>query len=491
MVWPFNRNVQKDISPMEMQFEPSGPVWLQTPGTNFNFHKEVTAPLQNSAVAAAVMWFARSFPEAPLIVTEPMEDGEREAVDPHELSELIRRPNEFHSGTLLWMATVTDFLINGNAYWVKVRNAGGRVIALWPIAAKQMEPKGDTQISSTYISHYEYKPGGKAERLKIEDVVHFRYGIDGMNPRKGMSPLGSLLREIFTDDQAANYTAAILRNFGMPSVILMPDDPTNIPEDARAEMGREFQRKFGGDNVGGAMISSGRLRVQTVGFSPSDMDLGNIRYVPEERIAAVLGIPAAVLGLGTGLETTKVGATLKEYREQAWENAIIPTQRLLSEQIQVQLNEDFQLDQRKQRVEFDLKDVRVLQDDEDKKWERVSMAVKDGWLKVSDAQAMVGAQVDETQDGYLRNAMTTSLVESGAEPVAELPPASEPDQADDFEEEADRSAGEDGWVKHSEGGYYRGELIRPCPYGDVHKFVDGEDCKCGMSFTEPIPAGAD
>jgi hypothetical protein len=33
--------------------------------------------------------------------------------------------------------------------------------------------------------------------------VHFRFGLDPDDPRKGYSPLKSVLREVFTDDEAA------------------------------------------------------------------------------------------------------------------------------------------------------------------------------------------------------------------------------------------------------------------------------------------------
>ena len=50
--------------------------------------------------------------------------------------------------------------------------------------------------------------------------MHFRFGLDPENDRKGRSPLAGVLREVFTDDEAANYTASLLRNMGVPGIIV-------------------------------------------------------------------------------------------------------------------------------------------------------------------------------------------------------------------------------------------------------------------------------
>src|SRR5260370_3396111 len=97
------------------------------------------------------------------------------------------------------------------------------------------------------------------------------------------------------------------------------------------------------------------------GFSAGEMGLGAIRDIPEERVTAVLGIPAAVVGFGTGLQTAKVGATMSELRDQAYENCIIPTQRLVADELSVQMLPDFATPAELARLEvaFDLSKVRV------------------------------------------------------------------------------------------------------------------------------------
>ena len=48
-------------------------------------------------------------------------------------------------------------------------------------------------------------------------------------------------------------------------------------------------------------VSTAPIRIEQFGFSPEQMSLKDLRRLPEERISALLGIPAIVAGLGAGL----------------------------------------------------------------------------------------------------------------------------------------------------------------------------------------------
>lgn len=394
---------------------PAGLSWIRLPGTRYDYAKAVEYPMLNSALAATVYWVARNYPEAPLELWQEDESGEKEIIRGSEVSRLVKRPNTAHSGTLLWHFSMIDYMVTGNAYWLKVGNSMGRPVQLWPVPSMFISPKGLSTTGPEFITHYEYNPLGDPQKIDPGDVVHLRNGIDPDDMRKGLGPLGSLLREIFTDDEAANFSATLLRNFGVPGYMITPEDGSTLSPEKRKELRTRWADEFGGDNRGNLMIGNGKVKLEKVSFTPQELDLGRLRQIPEERITAVLGIPAAVVGLGTGLEQTKVGATMKELREQAWENCIIPMQRMVAEQLELQLLPDFRPDA-SQVLAFDLRHVRVLQDDQDKLYDRLGKAVNAGWLKVSQAQAMAGIEVDETQDGYLRDTLRYQLVQSGEEP---------------------------------------------------------------------------
>lgn len=344
----------------------------------------------SSVVFACVAWMARTFPEAPLRVQQKR-GGDLVPQPEHPLTALVATPNPYYAGLLLWQATIADWVYAGNAYWAKIRGGDGRPTRLWWLPAACVEPRWDDALS--YIDYYDYTVDGQTVRLDPQDVVHFRYGLDPENVRKGTSPLRAVLREVLTDEEAAAFSSALLKNVGVPGVVLAPDPsaaqvgPPLTLEEAEIVKG-DFVAKFGGDRRGEPLVLGRPMRVSTLSFSPDQMDLGRLRELPEERISAAIGIPAGVVGLGAGLARNTY-ANYAEGRLAAYESNLIPTQRLFAAEITTQLLPDFG-DAARYVVDFDLSGVRILQPDLDALWRRVDVAVQGGWAMVDEARERVG-----------------------------------------------------------------------------------------------------
>jgi HK97 family phage portal protein len=368
----------------------------------------------SSIVMACVRWVQRTFTEAPPILEQWMterEDWQQHQRDP--ILDLLERPNAFYTGATLWKATIADLMLGGTAYWIKVRSRTGRVVELWWAPASTMEPMPDPDDDTVFIDHYEYLVGmGGHQRLRVEDVIQFRDGIDPYNPRKGVSPMRSLMREVFTDDEAANMTASLLSNMGVPGVVISPEQGT-IGQAAAENVRARFDEKVTGDNKGKTIVMEGATKIETFGFSPEQMQLRALRGIPEERITAVLGVNAAVVGLGAGLSTTKVGATLREYREEAFESTIIPMYRELASELTHQLLPDFRGEG--WRMQFDLTKIRVLQEDENKSAERLGAMLGSGGITVAEYRRALGYIALPEHEVYLR-AGTVKPVPAGQSP---------------------------------------------------------------------------
>lgn len=385
-----------------MAFGRNGPRrWFDTwlgGTTRFNYAAETNLGT-NSIVLAVVGWLARTFPEAPPRVQSRV-GTELKPLPDHPMTRLLRRPNAYYSGILLWMATINSWLLDGNVYWIKIRDGLGLPAELWWVPPNMMEPAWPVD-GSEFISHYEYKPDARYEpiRIEIRDVVHLRYGLDPQNPRKGCSPLKSLVREVFTDDEAANFAAALLRNLGVPGLVISPDtEAIEIgPEDAKI-IKADAVRRFTGDNRGEPLVLAGKSKVQVLSFSPKDMDLTALRRIPEERVTAVTGIPAIVAGLGAGLDASTY-SNYAQAREAAYESNVIPTQRLFAEELRVQLLSEYG-DINKLEFDFDLSNVRVLQDDQNKLVERMTRRLVNGGISLNSYLRQLGEEEEPNGDVY-------------------------------------------------------------------------------------------
>ena len=400
------------------------------------------------------------------------------------MTALIRRPNPYYSGLLLWEATLVDWMIAGNAYWLKIRSGGNRVVALWWVPSAMIEPKWPDD-GRTYISHYEYKPD-PSQPLEIApaDVVHFRYGLDPQNIRKGLSPLGSLIREIYTDDEASTFTATILRNLGVPGLVMAPKNEAAGPGDMEQVKDRLAERTSG-PHRGEPLVFTAPTDIHVVGYNPEQMNLRSMRRIPEERVTAILGVPAIVVGLGAGLDRSTF-ANFEEARAASYESNVIPTQRLFAEELHTQLLVDF-ADPTKYEIDFDLSTVRVLQEDQNALHERVREDLKAGLLTVNESLAMLG--MEQRTDGdvlYVPSTLIPTRVDAlipeavgpmGAAALAPVPAPPEEEEEEEVEPEAAARRGAPEMKAAAQFGpailRLRERLVR-ASYADIANFLEAQ-----------------
>ena len=355
----------------------------------------------SSLIAATIGWIADQFPEPRPVLTTEGPAGIPQIVPGTPAAELLRRPTwdpkarrSWYSGAVLSMGMVTSYWIDGNAYALKRRDPGGRVIQLWYCPHWMLEPIGSK--TGGYIDHYDYFPtgGGTPVPLAPSEIWHVRQGIDPNNPLKGWSRLKTVLREVYTDEQAARFAASMMKNRGMPGVILAPAKDSKMPvkKEDRDALKAQYIQEFGGDNVGGVKFFGQPTELQEFGFSPEQLQLGDLRNVPEERVTSITHVPGEVVGFGSGSQSAKLAGTIRERREQAWENNIIPTLRIFAEEYDGQVLPDFLPDADLMRfsLAFDLRNVGALQDLELKKAEIAARLVSSGLAWRNEGRARVG-----------------------------------------------------------------------------------------------------
>jgi HK97 family phage portal protein len=355
----------------------------------------------NSAVFACLALKAKAFQEAPLRVFRFLGDGNQEWLDDHPLMELLADPHpslsqpEFN----FWVSMCLDTA--GEAFLRKVRNRAGEVVQLWPLSPLAVTPETTEpdKRAGVFISHYVVDdptggPGTDSRlELPVEDVVHFRNGVDDADHRRGLSPLRRLLREVASDEEATRFLEDLLHNFAVTSLaVTVPPGPVLTEEQAKQIRDRLREDYGGGNrNRGHVAVVANGATLSQVGFSPQQLDLKTAHYIPESRICAVLGVPAMLVGFSVGLEHT-IYNNMEQAQEHLYEQTIIPLWRQVAATYTKQLlRPDFTLD-RSVRLRYDLMDVRALQEDEDAKWARLSVAVEKAWITKDEARAEVGLE---------------------------------------------------------------------------------------------------
>src|SRR5690625_1195858 len=370
----------------------------------------------SNVVMAPLLWIGRAFTQAEAIV-ERKRSGRWIMVEEHGLADLLLEPNPYYEGDSLFKAILLSWFVDGNAYMLRVRDELRRVVELWYVPHWMIEPRWPSD-GKTFISHYEYRPAGSGTSINLHpsDVVHLRYGLDPDNPRKGLAPLKTVLREALTDEEASKFSAYILRNMGVPGGVIAPKHADKPPHPDDVKEMKEYMQKFRGMNRGDWLVLGVPTEVAQFGFDPNRLMLGPLRDISEERVCAILGVPTPVVGFGSGMQSTKVGATMREMVRMARVNCIEPAQFTIAQQLSRQLLPDFEVRPKRARVRFDSSGASMFAEDETEEAKRVALLVEKGILRVDRAQEELGLEVDPTQAVYLRQAQTVE-VRPGEEPA--------------------------------------------------------------------------
>ena len=311
---------------------------------------------------------------------------------PNPLQDLLNDPNPSLDMLELrwWLAYARH--CDGNAYLVKVRSGNertGEVVELWPVSPHRISPFTDKD-STRFIDSYKFERAqGDYEYLPVENVVHFKLGVDDRDHRKGLSPLKRLVREIASDAEATRFADTLLTNFGVPGLVLsIPAESQPTPEQITL-MKERTKQAFWGSNRGNVAVTTGGATMSQFGFSPEQLNLKALHDFPETRIAAVLGVPPIIAGLGVGLEQTSNYASARQIRENFTEVKLLPMWRSDEAKWNKQLKPDF-TDDASIVIAHDLTEVRALQEDMDAKYRRLTEAVKAKWVFPDEARAEVG-----------------------------------------------------------------------------------------------------
>ncbi|RYX80787.1 phage portal protein [bacterium] len=349
---------------------------------------------KSSIPLSCLKWEQRASIELNIVVQTNDENGDWVNAPKHKALNLLRNPNRFHSAAQLFDCIRWDYHLDGNAYLYKVRSASGRVIELWWIPSWMIDPRWE-EGGSEFISCYEYRVNGQVFAIPVDDIIHFRNGLDPRwQGRKGLSEFAGVLREVMSDDEAAVMVASLMKNMGMPGVIISPESSgpsqPSFSKKERADFREHYEESFTGEGRGRAFIHNIPVKIQFPGYNPQQLVLDKVRAIPEQRIGGAFGLPLSVLQLGSGLTNSNSRANKSDDRKQAYESCIIPTSMSLAQELTRGILLEFGCDITQCRVWFDTSEVGCLQNDKVELWKALVAASGGCFLTPNEARKEVG-----------------------------------------------------------------------------------------------------
>jgi phage portal protein BeeE len=342
------------------------------PGSQFDYQREAGDLRRNSVVAICVQWLTRQILQAEWAIGTKNGEGEWEEAEGHPAKPLLERCNPFWPGRQTWQGVLADYVVYGNAYLYKNRqaNGGGLPMELYWLPATNVtihaarDPKAPNPIQQ-----YEYNGGiGTQAFYDPTEVIHVRDVPDPDNPIVGIGKVQFQIRNAASMNAGERYQSSILRNPSTGKVISPKVSVENVmrgeapDENAIRGVLTSIRKQLGGENAGGIAAVNLPIELLEANPSPEDMLLDRILDRPEAMIVAALGLNTMVLGLPSSRDT-RTYANLAEARRDAWQHGVVPIQDDLAAAITHQLLRDF--GDPAYECWFDNDDVEAMKEDAD------------------------------------------------------------------------------------------------------------------------------
>jgi HK97 family phage portal protein len=219
---------------------------------------------------------------------------------PYLLGKLFEDPNPFMGYEELIELTLIDYLLTGNAYWLKWRpDSSGRPLAIYRLAP----PLVKVVPGQWGIESYEYSvPGTGKLKIPSSQVMHFKMP----NPHDPYYGLGVIQggSRVFDMDLALTDTmASYYEKRAQPSMVVQSD--RRVPKDVLRRLQTQLRAMYGGPrNAGALMVLEAGLKYQSIAPSATDAAFENLTNLSRDRIFAMFRVPASLLGYASAPAAT-------------------------------------------------------------------------------------------------------------------------------------------------------------------------------------------
>lgn len=319
-------------------------------------------------------------------------NGYYEELPDHPLVELLNNPNpRYMSRGQFWESMVVSYFLAGNAYALKVRTTiGDQVAELWPLRPDRVKPvPGNMAAGEPFILNYEYTVNGAKTIFQTKDVVHFRARNPDPLAVEGLSPILALLPRVNIDWYMRNFLSTFFERGGAGAGASL-NVKGRLDQSEKDSLRDRFKRMFSAGQFDILVTAA-----DDVTYTPFTLNRGlrdalpkEIDAVNEARIAMVLGIPGAILGLLIGYETSSY-ANQRQAWQIFWDITMTPLLSDLDDVMLMSFKDEPGLTG-VDEICFDLSDIKALQEDVDAIQTRARANLAAGGWAIEEFREMTG-----------------------------------------------------------------------------------------------------
>lgn len=234
----------------------------------------------------------------------------------NEWTELLRRPNEHHTGDQFWKLYQKYKDIFGRAYIYKEKADS--------VFKKNARPKGLHLLrpdlveniynsDETEIIAFDYSPtNGKTIRYTPDEVI-YSFNPDPRYPLRGESLIRSGLRAMEIEVQANEYQAKSIKSGGNIDTVIKVKDALNAEQtkELREEYRKLKDEMWSEGTPDEPMFVGGDMDVLRLSLSPAELNYIESKKMTLDDISMLTNVPKDILGLTSGSTFANADASIR------------------------------------------------------------------------------------------------------------------------------------------------------------------------------------
>ena len=211
----------------------------------------------------------------------------------NSISQMLNlKPNSEMNSMMFKLFLMQSTIIHGNGFAEIERDSLGRIVALWPIPATDVQvTRWEGELLYRIIGgSLSYQ--GEDAFLKPEDVYHIRnfYTVDGIYGQ-GVVAYGSETLGISLG--ADRFANSLFSNGGMPSGVLEVEG--QLSPEAQKRLIEGWRSAYGGRKVGGTAVLEDGVKYNSISHDPQVLQFLESRKFSVLEIARFLRVPPTKL----------------------------------------------------------------------------------------------------------------------------------------------------------------------------------------------------
>lgn len=296
---------------------------------------------RHPVVNACVRAIADIAAAVPLEVYRLTSDSEAIVLDTHPARDVLTAPRASLSPYRMMARTAVGILLYGNAFWhLARRGARGLPIGIRVVAPERIQYAWTDAGDDIVAYDWRDANGGTHSNTPVADMVHFR-DLDARDGLFGYPRGASALLDIDSDSSASQYVRQMLKNHGVPGMVIMTEPGASI-DDLRAAESAWHEKMTARGERGRTKFVAGVTDVKAIGFDLAQLEFPDLRRVAREDICAAFNVDPRIIGVASA--SSDGGLSGEQYREARFrliQQSVMPLMKAIESELNLWFAPEF------------------------------------------------------------------------------------------------------------------------------------------------------